>query len=321
MDKIPKGQPLVVLNIGTRILLKDVMDTYLRRLGEVKTYYASKMSTALESYQSHRPQIIFCEQSFPEGSALEFIRQVGGMPYSGDQYFVLATEESSPELLVLAAEVGIDELLVKPFSTDTIHQIVERYFDKKNVSETEWIKELRVARHAYVEKRFQEADLLFTGISRKHAQNVNVQLECANYFLERGEAAKAEKILEWVHERIGDQPRVLQLSGMALKKLGRYREAMEKFRAANVLSPLNTIRHLDLAETYIYLADETLLAALKCESENSVLILRKARYQLLRSDFVGTVTYLDAKRSFLTDAAKKEADGISALAKKFAGLK
>ena len=321
MNKIPKDQPLVVLNIGTRILLKDVMDTYLRSLGEVKTYYASKMSMALDSYQQHRPQIIFCEQSFPEGSALEFIRQVGGLPYSGDQYFVLAAEENTPELLVLASEVGIDELLVKPFSTETIRHIVERYFDKKAASQMEWIIDLRAARQSFVEKRFQEADLLYTGVSKKYAENINVQVECATFFLERNEAKKAEKILEWALERTAETPRMLQLSGIALKKLGRFREAMEKFRSANALSPLNTLRHLDLAETYISLADETIQAALKCENENSVLILKKARYQLLRGDYAGVVSYVDLKRSFLTEPAKKEAEVLSGLAKKLGGLK
>ena len=51
------------------------------------------------------------------------------------------------------------------------------------------------------------------------------------------------------------------------------------------------------------------------------LILRKAQLQLLRRDYGSLVTYLDSKRAYLSDAGKKEAEALSALAKKMAGLR
>lgn len=321
MNKIPKDQPLIVLSIGTKILMKDVMDQYLRSLGEVKTYYAAKMSMAVESFREKKPNIIFCEQAFGEGSALELIRQIGGLPQSGDQYFVLATEQSSDELMALAAEEGIDEILVKPFSTETIHQIVERYFDKKSAADLDWIKDLRMARKSSAEKRFQESDELFGEAARKYAQNINVQLECSAHFLERGNAERAEKLVQWVIETSMENPRALHLAGMALKKLGRFREAVDRFRRADKLSPLNSIRHTELAETYMLMAEELIQAALKSENESSALILKKAKLHLMRNDYAGVVTYLDAKRAFLSEAGKKEADAYTALAKKLGGFK
>lgn len=321
MIKIPKDKPLVILSIGTKILMKDVMDQYLRSLGEVKTHYASKMSMAVETFREKRPHIIFCEQAFPEGSALEFIRNIGGLPYSGDQYFVLATEQSSDELLSLAAEEGIDEILVKPFSTDTIHQIVERYFDKKAASELDWIKDLRTARLSFVEKRFQESDELYGHAAQKYPQTIHVQLDCATHFVERGHAERAEKMLQWVIEASAENPRALHLAGMALKKMGRYREAVDRFRRADKISPANSIRQAELAETYLMMAEELITLALKNENENNALILKKAKYALMRNDFAGVVTYLDAKRAFLSEAARKEADAYTAVAKKLGGIK
>ncbi|MGZ3712662.1 MAG: hypothetical protein ACXVBE_12940, partial [Bdellovibrionota bacterium] len=308
-------------SIGTKILMKDVMDTYLRSLGEVKTYYAAKMSMGLESFREKRPNIIFCEQSFGEGSALEFIRSIGGLPRSGDQYFVLATEQSSDDLLSLAAEEGIDEILVKPYSTETIHQIVERYFDKKAASTLDWIVDLRAARQSFLEKRFQESDELYAAAAKKYPQTINVQLDCAAHFVDRGQADKAEKLLQWVIESSAENPRALQLAGMALKKLGRYREAVDRFRRADKISPANSIRQSELAETYMLMAEELIQSALKNENENGALILKKAKHQLMRNDYVGVVTYLDAKRAFLSEAVKKEADAYTAIAKKLGGIK
>ncbi|RZA01696.1 MAG: response regulator, partial [Proteobacteria bacterium] len=195
MIKIPKDNPLQILSIGTKILLKDVMDQYLRSLGEVKTYYASKMSIAVESYLEKRPNIIFCEHGFAEGSALDFIQYIGGLDPSGDQYFVLAVEEASDPLVALAVEKGIDEILVKPFSIDTIHQIVERYLEKRDLSTDDWAKDLRNAKVSFLEKRFLEAEDLYANAARRYPANILVLLECADFFLRRGYGGQAQTLV------------------------------------------------------------------------------------------------------------------------------
>lgn len=321
MIKIPKDNPIQILSIGTKILLKDVMDQYLRSLGEVKTYYASKMSTAVEAYLEKRPNIIFCEHGFPEGSALEFIHFIGGLDPSGDQYFVLAVEEPNDNLVALAVEKGIDEILVKPFSIDTIHQIVERYFEKREMATDDWVNDLRNAKRSFLEKRFLEAEDLYANAARRHANNSAVLLEAADFFLRRGYGNQAQGLAETVLRESPDNVRALGILGSALKKQGQYREATSRFLKAQDLSPLNSLRHVEIAETYVLMAEEQIQAALKTETENSTLILTRAKYQLLRRDYVALVTYLDAKRAFLNDAAKKEADNLTLLAKKLGGIR
>ena len=84
-----------------------------------------------------------------------FIKIIGGLHPSDDIYFVLAVEESSSDVISLAIEQNIDELLVKPFSTDNIHQIVERYLSKQKTQRAPWYQDLRMARSADVSKRYQ----------------------------------------------------------------------------------------------------------------------------------------------------------------------
>jgi CheY-like chemotaxis protein len=321
MIKVSKEKPIQVLNIGTKILLKDVMDTYLRSLGEVKTFYAQKLSTALDSYKEKQPKIIFCEQSFPEGGALEFIQGIGGLAASADQYFVLAAEAASDDLVALAVEKGVDEILVKPFSTENISQIVERYLEKSAMGSLEWVKDLRVARQSFSEKRFQEADELFSTAARKFPGNANVQMECAEFFLGRGNPKLTHSLLVGVLADSPENSRALHLMGVALKRLGSLREAAEHLLKALALSPLNSLRNVELADAYLLMAEEQIQAALKTESEHSGLILAKARYQLVRKDYMGMVTYLDAKRAFLSEAGKKESDILAAIAKKLGGIK
>jgi CheY-like chemotaxis protein len=322
MDKkIPKGQAVHVLSIGTRILVKDVMDQYLRSLGEVKTFYASKLSVAIENYREKRHSVIFCEQSFPEGSALEFIEAIGGLDSASDRYFVLAAESTSDDLVALAMEKGIDEILVKPFATDHIMQIMERYLEKRNATQIDWVSDLRPAKKAYLEKRFQEAEELYGAAAKRHWHNAAVLLDCAEFFISRNQPQKAAPLLEKVLGESPDHVRALHLHGQALRKLGRFQEAARQFSRASSFSPLNSMRNVELAETYIQMAEEQIQGALKAENESSSLILRKAQYQLLRKDYAALVTYLDAKKPYLSETGKKEADSYVTLAKKLAGLK
>lgn len=319
--KFTKEQPVHVLSIGTRILVKDVMDQYLRSLGEVKTYYASKLSTAIESHNAKLPSVIFCEQGFPEGSAVEFIDAIGGLDTASDRYFVLAAETASEELLALAMDLGIDEILVRPFATDDIMQIMERYIEKRAMDELEWVKELRVARKSFVEKRFQEADDLYGQTAKRHWENAGVLMDCSEYFLRRQQPQKALPALEKVLGEAPDHVRALHLHGCALKRLGRYQEAAKQFTRANSMSSLNSVRNTELADTYVALADEQVATALKTESESSSLIIRRAQYQLLRRDYASLVMYLDSKRAFLSDSGKREAEAYTVLGKKLGGLK
>ena len=320
--KFTKDQPVHVLSIGTRILVKDVMDQYLRSLGEVKTYYASKLSSAIESFQEKRPAVVFCERNFAEGSAVEFIEAIGGLDCTGERYFILATEEqASDDVVALAMEKGIDEILVKPFTTDNILQIMERFIEKRGMGELEWAVELRTAKKAFLEKRFQESDDLFGALAKKHWHNGGVLLDAAEYFLRRQQPQKSLPLLEKVLQESPEQVRALHLHGCVLRRLGRFSEAARQLTKANQQSPLNTVRNTELAECYLALAEEQISFALKSESESSSLILRRAQYQLLRREYGALVSYLDSKRAFLSEAGKKEAEAYVALAKKLGGLK
>ncbi len=321
MFKSTKAEALHVLNIGTKILIKDVMDTYLRSLGETKTFYASKMSTAVETYRDKKPQIIFCEQSFAEGSALEFIQAIGGLPASGDQYFVLAAEEHSDSLVALASEKGMDEILVKPFSTENIHQIVERFKEKKEGLQQDWAIDLRNAKKSFDEKRFQEAEELYSAASKKYEKNARVQIEVAEFFVNRGLLNLAKPILDWLLAESPENVTVIQLLGTVYKKASKLKEASDYLHKAAALSPLNSLRQAELAEIFVLMAEEQIVHALKQENENTTLILTRVRFQMLRKDYLAAVTYLDAKRPYLSEAGKKEAEILSAICKKLGGLK
>src|SRR5262249_49794584 len=154
---------------------------------------------------------------------LEFIEAIGGLDAASDRYFVLAAEAVNDDLVALAQEKGIDEILVKPFSLDNILQIMDRFLEKRASSvKEEWAKELRTAKTSLAEKRFQESDELFGAAAKKHWHNSAVLLDCAEHFLRRQQPQKALPLLEKVLNESPEHVRALHLHGCVLKRLGRF---------------------------------------------------------------------------------------------------
>lgn len=321
MFNFTKKTPLNILSIGTRILLKDVMDQYLRSLGEIKTYYASKLSVAVESYKQHSVQIIFCEEFFPEGSALDFIESIGGLNVCADRYFVLATENQSDELVSLAMEKNIDEILVKPFATEDITKIIERYSEKKETLKRDWCIDLNSAIIANEQKRFQEAATLFSGLLSKYPDNMPLLIEAAGFFYGQNRVEEAGRVVEKVLAVNPSNAKALHLQGLCFKRTGKFKEALESFYQSNQVSPMNSHRYGDIVDTLLQMADERSAYALKVDSENSALILARLKIMVIRREYRQAVQYMETRRALLPELERKEADIYLAVSKKMAGIK
>ncbi len=321
MFNFTKKNPINILNIGTRILLKDVMDQYLRSLGEIRTYYASKLSTAVESYRQHEVQIVFCEEFFPEGSALDFIEAIGGLNVCADRYFVLATENQSDELVSLAMEKSIDEILVKPFATEDITKIIERYVEKKENLKQDWCVDLGKAISANEQKRFQEAAALFTGLLSKYPDNMPLLVEAAQFFYNQNRTEEAFRILDKILSVNPSNARALHLHGLCLKRTARFKEALEAFYQSNQVSPMNSHRYMDIVDTLLQMADERSAYALKADAENSALILSRLKIMVIRREYRQALQYMETRRVILTENDRKEGDIYLAVARKMAGIK
>jgi response regulator of citrate/malate metabolism len=321
MFSFTKKNPINILNIGTRILLKDVMDQYLRSLGEIRTYYASKLNVAVESYRQHEMQIVFCEEYFSEGSALDFIEEIGGLNVCADRYFVLATESQSDELVSLAMEKNIDEILVKPFATEDVTKIIERYLEKKENLKKDWCADLSKAIQTNEQKRFQEATVLFRGLISKYPDNMPLLLEAAYFFYGQNKTEESFRILEKILSVNPSSARGLHLQGLCLKRTARFKEALDAFYQSNQVSPMNSHRYMDIVDTLLQMADERSAHALKADAENSALILARLKIMVIRREYGPAMQYMETRKNLLSESDRKEADVYLAVSRKMSGVK
>ena len=315
------GQELSILNIGTKILIKDVMDQYLRSLGGVKTFYASKLEFALETLKKQRPQIVFCEQEFMDGTALDIVHEMGGLSPSADRYFVLAVESSEKSVLSLVEELGIDELLVRPFSIADLQKIVERYRTKVKLLQGPWVQELRMARNSLDSKRFKEAEEIYGRALNRYPNNMSVVVEVAEYYLSSGVGDKALDLAESILQEQENNLRASQIKGASLVLLGKNREALNTFLQLDEQSPLNWRRKMEIANLYLGFAKSTLDVALRIELASSELIMAHLRLLLAKRDYVTLIALLSKQHQKLTEKDRKEAEYFALACKKIVGLK
>jgi tetratricopeptide (TPR) repeat protein len=310
-----------VLTVGTEILTKDLMDQHLRTLGEVSTYYGSKLSFALDTFKKQKIDIIFCELNFSDGSIQQFIKGIGGLHYGSDLYVIVANRDRSPELAALRADLGIDEILVRPFTADNVREIMERAQKKISAPKPSWSVELKVAFEAEKNKRFAEADKFFMRVFQNNPQALEAMLEVAKFWIGKGRYDESEKLAEDLLVNFPEDTRVLDVLGRVHSRKGSYRRAVSLLEQAQIQSPLNSERALELADAYLLLANELARKVIRLDEFDSEAQTLNLKISALRRQYGAVVTQYDIKQNYFVGENAKEASAFLALAKNLGKLK
>ncbi len=316
-----KDLSMDILSIGTEILTKDVMDQFLRSLGGIKTYYASKLSVALETYREKNISIVFCEHQFQDGTVQSFINRIGGVDVSEPRYFIVASKDASPELEALRKELNIHEVLLKPFSTEDVLGIVTRAIERIQKKPEDWLYDLRICREAYQAKRFNEAEQFFKGYIKKYGNHGAALLEAVEYFLINNKLDVVEELLERILLTEPNSARALGMLGILHKKKGNIPLGLQYLRDAHAISPLNSARSYEMAEAEIILAEDQLRKSIEHDPFSSANHVMYIKLLVNRGQFTKAIKHMETKREFFGEEDKKEAEIYVSLAKKLAGLK
>lgn len=310
-----------VLTIGTEILTKDGMDQYMRTLGPVKTYYASKLNLALETFSRERTQIIFCELNFADGSAQQFIEKIGGLHFDFTTYFVVADRSASSDLEALKGDWGIDEVLVKPFNAETIKEIFERAVTKLTGPKPTWAIELRVAIEAERTRRVVETERYFIRIASEYEGILEPELELFDYWYKTAKYNDCERLIEKLVEKYPTHCRILENKAKLLKRAGQHEKALEYFKMAQKISPLNASRGLEIADTYLLLAADTTRKVNAIDEYLSEAHLMYGKIQAVRRQYAAAITQSEIRNSYFTEEHLKEMNAFAQLSKSLGKLK
>ena len=311
---------LQVLSVGTKILTKDVMDQYLRSLGDIKTFYGSKLNFAISTFNEKKIDLVFCEMNFGDSSAQYFLKKIGGIGALKEYYFVIASEETNAEYERLRMELGVDAVMVKPFNAEKIKKIVDEAWQKKQQVKFAWLTELRQAKRAESEKRYVEAETIYLKCGRSYSDNPIVLVELADYLIAKNKLEKAEAVLHKLLGIVPDDLRAMWLMGLLERKKGNFTAALRFLKDAQDLSPLNQLRVQDIAETNFYQAGAESRRATILDEFYSDAILTHGKSLCVTAQYAACIQYLEVQMGKLSVEQKNIAEAYIELAKKLGNI-
>ena len=309
-----------ILNIGTRILLRDTMDQYVRTLGDYKTHYASSMQNALKSLSSSPTQIIISEVEYTDGSAFRLLREMNWSPETSDVYVILAIEESKKEIIALAEEMEVHSVLAKPFAAADLKLQIERFQAWKELPKQPWQLLIREAMLAYKEKRFRDAEQNLFEAVKSAPDNPVPAFKTAIFYLQKNDYPIAEKLLKKALELKPSFIQAISAMGSLYMKKKEYEKAEECFRKAQSVSPMNPDRLLEMVNLQMDWSMELCKSALRLDPGAIAARYTLGKLYAVEKDYIGTVREVEAVLPFLKPEQKTEAQTFVALARKLGSL-
>lgn len=83
---------------------------------------------ALSSVQSDRVHLIISDYNMPDMDGLQFLQAVRADPVIGKTVFIMLTGSSEKSVVQKAAELGVNNYVVKPFAPAALKEKIERVF-------------------------------------------------------------------------------------------------------------------------------------------------------------------------------------------------
>ncbi len=281
--------PISLLSVGTKILMRDAMDQYLRSLGDIRTYYASTMKNALRFIEEQNIHILLTEVFLEDGSAERLMKALGPRSINDSLWVIMALEEKREDLISLALELGANAVLIKPFAAVDLKNQLEKYKARQIAMSqvgdkgVELIKEADLALR---ERRTFDADKKYREASIASPSHFVVQQHCARFFLDKHEYGLAEKCVRAALAAKPNYVPALSLLGALELQRGNLEAAFEHLSAAHKLSPLHAERAMLIAQYYNRKSAETLEKILSSDENDAVARLHMGKSMIVDRDYV-----------------------------------
>ncbi len=128
-----------MFNTASRILIVDDMLTIRKitkkTLTDMHFKHIEEASTGAEAWQLITKQtppfdLIICDWNMPKMTGLEVLQKVRSTPEIASTPFILLTAETELVQVKTAIEAGVDDYILKPFTSDTFKVRLEAVHQK-----------------------------------------------------------------------------------------------------------------------------------------------------------------------------------------------
>lgn len=117
-----------VLIVDDFATMRRILKNILTQIGFSNLYEASDGKNALKVLKNQKIDLIMCDWNMPIMTGLDLLNIVRGDDELKSIPFVMVTAEAQKENIIQAVQAGVNNYVVKPFTTETITQKLEKVF-------------------------------------------------------------------------------------------------------------------------------------------------------------------------------------------------
>lgn len=125
---MPAASAIRVMVVDDQVSMRAMIRRALQDLGFKDIRESGVPSEALESVRNDRVHLIISDYNMPEMDGLQLLKEVRSDPVIGKTVFIMLTGSSDREIVQQAAALGVNNYLVKPFTTAALKEKIERVF-------------------------------------------------------------------------------------------------------------------------------------------------------------------------------------------------
>jgi two-component system, chemotaxis family, chemotaxis protein CheY len=127
---MPNAATLKILIVDDQYSVRQMTRLALEELGIRQIHESENGKTALETATVQPLDLIISDFNMPEMDGLGLLRAVRGNPAVRKLPFILLTGRGDRELVVKAAQAGVNNYLIKPFTSAILREKIEQVMGK-----------------------------------------------------------------------------------------------------------------------------------------------------------------------------------------------
>lgn len=125
---MPAASAIKVMVVDDQTSMRAMIRRTLQDLGFRDVRDKPSAIEALPSVKADRVHLIISDYNMPDMDGLEFLQAVRGDPVIGKTVFIMLTGSSEKSVVQKAAELGVNNYVVKPFAPAALKEKIERVF-------------------------------------------------------------------------------------------------------------------------------------------------------------------------------------------------
>jgi len=130
VNEMPAAAALKVLIVDDQFSVRQTTRMTLEQLGIRNVYESENGKDAISKAAVQPLDLIISDYNMPEMDGLALLRAVRGHPAVRKLPFILLTGRGDRELVVKAAQAGVNNYLLKPFTQVTLREKIEQVIGK-----------------------------------------------------------------------------------------------------------------------------------------------------------------------------------------------